>query len=49
MQVLNRQLNENPGLYKKMYDVEYAYKKVYRLLKETSKGMVVATWWRKWW
>ena len=27
MQVLNRQLQENPGLYKKMYDVEYASRK----------------------
>lgn len=27
MQVLNRQLEENPGLYKKMYDVEYASRK----------------------
>ncbi len=27
MQVLNRQLQENPGLYKKMYDVEYATRK----------------------
>ncbi|MBA6156179.1 zinc metalloprotease [Tenacibaculum sp. S7007] len=27
MKVLNRQLNENPGLYKKMYDVEYATRK----------------------
>ncbi len=27
MQVLNRQLNEIPGLYKKMYDVEYATRK----------------------
>ena len=27
MQVLNRQLAENPGLYKKMYDVEYATRK----------------------
>lgn len=27
MQVLNRQLKENPGLYKKMYDVEYATRK----------------------
>ena len=27
MKVLNRQLKENPGLYKKMYDVEYATRK----------------------
>ncbi|TDQ28501.1 zinc metalloprotease [Tenacibaculum caenipelagi] len=27
MRVLNRQLQENPGLYKKMYDVEYATRK----------------------
>ncbi|CAL2102591.1 Probable M43 family metalloprotease precursor [Tenacibaculum sp. 190130A14a] len=27
MQVLNRQIKENPGLYKKMYDVEYATRK----------------------
>lgn len=27
MQVLNRQLEENPGLYKKMYDVEYNVRK----------------------
>ncbi len=27
MKVLNRQLKENPGLYKKMYDIEYATRK----------------------
>ncbi|CAM1365852.1 Zinc metalloprotease [Tenacibaculum sediminilitoris] len=27
MRVLNRQLKENPGLYKKMYDIEYATRK----------------------
>ena len=27
MQNLNRQLNENPGLYKKMYDIEFATRK----------------------
>lgn len=35
MAVLNRQLQENPGLYKKMYDVEYATRK---FLKNNAKG-----------
>lgn len=35
MAVLNRQLQENPGLYKKMYDVEYATRK---FLKSNAKG-----------
>ena len=35
MTVLNRQLQENPGLYKKMYDVEYATRK---FLKNNAKG-----------
>ncbi|CAM1371954.1 Peptidase [Tenacibaculum litoreum] len=33
MRVLNRQVKENPGLYKKMYDIEYATRKL-----TTAKG-----------
>ncbi|CAL2093421.1 Zinc metalloprotease [Tenacibaculum sp. 190524A02b] len=36
MLVLNRQLKENPGLYKKMYDVEYATRKT--LAKKGKPG-----------
>lgn len=38
MQVLNRQIKENPGLYKKMYDVEYATRKFLNGKKPDNPG-----------
>ena len=38
MRVLNRQLNENPGLYKKMYDIEYATRKLIAAKGKPVKG-----------
>lgn len=37
MNVLNRQLDENPGLYKKMYDIEYASRKFIASKKPDGK------------
>ncbi|MBA6156178.1 zinc metalloprotease [Tenacibaculum sp. S7007] len=38
MRVLNEQLKENPGLYKKMYDVEYATRKFLNAKKPDGVG-----------
>ena len=38
MKVLNRQLKENPGLYKKMYDIEYATRKLIAAKGKPVKG-----------
>jgi hypothetical protein len=38
MQVLNRQLKENPGLYKKMYDVEFSTRKFLAAKGKPVKG-----------
>ncbi|WP_275316823.1 zinc metalloprotease [Tenacibaculum bernardetii] len=38
MKVLNRQLKENPGLYKKMYDIEYATRKLIAAKGKPTNG-----------
>ena len=38
MQVLNRQLQENPGLYQKMYDIEYHTRKLIAAKKPSNPG-----------
>ncbi len=38
MQVLNRQLQENPGLYQKMYDIEYYTRKLIAAKKPDNPG-----------